>query len=134
MLSSLSDSLGLEGQSRIENQYPSNEPSPSSMKMAIVPTVENMADYPDNTHTDTGLITINCLDKWGTQIELPWNKQWLSIEPKFGHGVVNISDTLQSFVGNKLHSCVHRVAQLADGVENRRYIGYFLRPGYGKAC
>jgi len=134
LLSSLSDSLGLDGQDRIENRYPSSEPSPSSMKVATIPTVANMADYPDTTHTDGGLITINCLEQWGTQIELPWNKQWMSIEPKPGHCVVNVADTLQSLSGYKLHSCLHRVTQLVDGVEKRPFVGYFLRPGPGREC
>lgn len=131
LISSLSDSLGLDTQSSIEHQHPYNGPSYTSLLLANMPTAGKVSDYPDNQHTDYGLITLNFIEEWGMQIELPWNKQWATIVPKSGHTLVNVSNTLQSLTGNKLHSCQHRVTQFVDGVEKRSYVGYLLRPVLG---
>ena len=134
MISSLSDSLGLDAQSRIEKLHPFNKPSNTSVKVEYFPSIEKMADYPDTSHTDGGLLTMNSMEYWGFQIVLPWNKQWASVEPKSGYILVNVANTLQSLTGNKLHSCAHRITQIGDGIEKRLLAAYFLRPVLGNVC
>ncbi|KAJ6258201.1 2-oxoglutarate-dependent dioxygenase [Drechslerella dactyloides] len=119
IIASLSKSLWPDSKKSLEDRHRSNEPNNSSLKVYRGPMLENLADVGDNTHTDGGTLTLLYTDKWGTQVELPWNKEWAWVKAKPGHAIVNVGDALQVLSGGKLHSCRHRVSQPVAGFEER---------------
>lgn len=118
---------------RLSEKHRPTSTSNSSLKIYQGPTIAKASDFPENKHTDEGTLTLLYSDQWGTQIQLPWNKQWAWIEPKAGHAIVNVADALQALTGGRLHSCLHRVSQVEDGVGERWVVTYFLRPELGAA-
>lgn len=128
MLSCLSDALKLDPASRFENRHRVDRPSDCGLKLIYEPLKSKLADVVDNKHTDQGSLTLVFCEQWGVQMELPETKEWAFVEPKPGHALVNVADSLQALSGGKLHSCLHRVTQPADGFERRYYVVYFLRP------
>lgn len=125
-LRSLSDSLGLDESSHLENAH--RGPSDSGLKFVSSPTHAYIADVPDSTHTDSGSVTLLWCEKWASQLQTQDTKEWLWIEPKRDCVVVNIANYLQSQTGGRLHSPVHRLTQPTDGIEDRYFVSYFLRP------
>ncbi|KAJ5643394.1 uncharacterized protein N7484_005901 [Penicillium longicatenatum] len=125
-LRSLSDSLGLD----LEEAHRPNAPSDTGIKFVSGPTQANLADVPDTTHTDGGSITLLWCEKWASQMQTRETKEWLWIDPKPDCVVVNLANYLQNRTGGRLHSPVHRVTQVTDGVEDRYFVSYFLRPSH----
>lgn len=128
MLSCLSNALKLHGAARFENSNRDSEPSDSGLKLVCEPTQETLADVTENKHTDGGTLTLLFSEQWGTQLELPETKRWAFIEPKPGHALINVADSLDRLSGGRLHSCLHRVTQPVDGFQKRLFVLYFLRP------
>ncbi|KAK6511611.1 hypothetical protein TWF481_000526 [Arthrobotrys musiformis] len=128
ILDQLSKSLWPNSDSRLKESHCPTKRNNSSLKVYRGPTLERLADVGDNTHTDGGSLTLLYTDKWGTQIELPWNKKWAWVEAKPGHAIVTVGDTLQTLSGGRLYSCRHRVSQPVDGFGERWAITYFFRP------
>ncbi|KAK6340592.1 hypothetical protein TWF696_008918 [Orbilia brochopaga] len=131
LIASLSKTLWPDSAKNLGDVHRANEPSNSSLKVYRGPMLESLADVGDNTHTDGGTLTLLYTDKWGTQIELPWNKEWAWVGAKPGCAIVNVGDTLQTLSGGKLHSCRHRVSQPVAGFQERWAITYFFRPENG---
>ncbi|CAG7972405.1 unnamed protein product [Penicillium salamii] len=127
-LRSLSDSLGLGGSSHLENSHPPEGPSDSGLKFVSSPTLAYTADVPDSTHTDSGSVTLLWCEKWASQLQTKETKEWLWIEPKRDCVLINLANYLQNQTGDRLHSPVHRLMQPSDGVEDRHFVSYFLRP------
>ncbi|KAF3267442.1 hypothetical protein TWF217_000498 [Orbilia oligospora] len=131
ILSQLSKSLWPDSEHHLEERHHPEKRNNSSLKVYRGPTLEHLADVGDNTHTDGGSLTLLYTDKWGTQVELPWNKEWAWVEAKPGHAIVTVGDTLQALTGGLLYSCRHRVSQPVDGYEERWAVTYFFRPENG---
>ncbi|CAG7995444.1 unnamed protein product [Penicillium nalgiovense] len=130
LLRSLSDSLGLDGSASLENAHRPDGQSDSGLKFVSGPTKASIADVPDTTHTDGGSITLLWCEKWASQMQTKETKEWLWIDPKPGCILVNVADYLQRQTGGRLHSPVHRVSQPSDGVQDRYFVSYFLRPNH----
>lgn len=128
MLSCLSDALKLEGASRFENSHRDDKTSDTSLKLIYEPVRNKCSDWSDNTHTDSGTLTLLFCDQWGNRLEDPETKAWTFIEPKSGCALVNVADSLQSLSGGKLHSCRHGVTQPVDGFRKRYFVASYLRP------
>ncbi|KAJ5466323.1 hypothetical protein N7530_010110 [Penicillium desertorum] len=128
LLRSISDSLGLDESASLQNAHRPDGKSDSGLKFVSGPTKASTADVPDTTHTDGGSITLLWCEKWASQMQTKETKEWLWIDPKPNCVLVNIADYLQSQTG--LHSPVHRVSQPSDGVEDRYFVSYFLRPNH----
>ncbi|KAK6354059.1 hypothetical protein TWF730_008477 [Orbilia blumenaviensis] len=131
ILGQLSKSLWPGSEAWLEEKHRIGEKSKSSLKVYRGPALARRVDVGDNTHTDGGSLTLLYTNKWGTQVELPWNKEWAWIEAKPEHAIVNVGDTLQALSGGKLYSCRHRVSQPVDGFEERWAVTYFFRPEDG---
>ncbi|KAK6510654.1 hypothetical protein TWF506_009756 [Arthrobotrys conoides] len=131
ILHQLSGSLWPGSRNHFENKHHPTKQNNSSLKVYRGPALARLSDVGDNSHTDGGSLTLLYTDKWGTQIELPWSKEWAWVEAKPGHAIVNIGDTLQTLSGGRLYSCRHRVSQPVDGFEERWAVTYFLRPENG---
>jgi isopenicillin N synthase-like dioxygenase len=87
------------------------------------------------SHTDYGSLTLLFTSSPGLQVLVPGrdpeHSQWLDVEPRDGHAIVNCGDALALFTNKLLRSNVHRVAsQVQRGSSVTRYsLGYFARPG-----
>ncbi|KAF3912444.1 hypothetical protein ABW20_dc0102909 [Dactylellina cionopaga] len=128
IISQLSKSLWPDSMTRLEDKHRLTKLSKSSLKVYRGPTLENLADVSDNSHTDEGTLTFLYTDKWGTQIKNPRTGEWAWVEAKPGHAIVNVGDTLQALSGGKFNSCLHRVSQPVAGFEERWVVSYFFRP------
>lgn len=128
ILRSLSDSLGLGEPSGLEIAHLPDGKSDSGIKFVSGPTKGSLADVPDTTHTDSGSITLLWCEKWASQMQTRDSKEWLWIDPKPDCVLVNVANFLQNETRGRLHSPVHRVSQPSDGVEDRYFVSYFLRP------
>lgn len=130
LLHSLSESLGLDEGSSLENAHSPDGKSDSGIKFVSGPTQASMADVRDTTHTDGGSITLLWCDQWATQLRTKETKEWLWVDPKSNHVMVNIADYLQNQTGGRLHSPAHRVSQPSGGAGDRYFVSYFLRPNH----
>ncbi|KAJ5171767.1 hypothetical protein N7492_004360 [Penicillium capsulatum] len=130
LLRSLSESLGLGEPSSLETAHDPDGKSDSGLKFISAPAKASVADVPDNTHTDTGSITLLWSDNWVSAMQTKDTKEWLWIDPKPGYVLVNIADFLHTQTDGRLHSPVHKVSQPFDGVGDRYFVSYFLRQNY----
>lgn len=130
LLHSLCHSLGLGENSSLESAHSPDGKSDSGIKFVSGPTKAYAADMPDTTHTDGGSITLLWCEKWATQIRTKETKEWLWVDPKPNHVLVNIADYVQNETDGRLHSPAHRVSQPTDGAEDRYFVSYFLRPNH----
>lgn len=132
MLKSLSQSMGLEGEKRLQLQHQKSAPSTSGTVLQCYP-VENL---PPNTsqghfaHTDSGSISVLFVSDWGLQVYSSKHEKWESISPRTGCAIVNVGDSLRYLSNLTLKSSLHRVVPLrARQTSGPRYsIAFFLRP------
>ncbi|KAI0204766.1 putative 2OG-Fe(II) oxygenase family oxidoreductase [Astrocystis sublimbata] len=106
MLSSLSTAMGLKGNDRFETFHRS----------------WGNSNY-------IGSFTLLFSDQYGLQIQ-PANQpnaEFGFVEPREGHAIINVGDSLRFASGRKLYSCIHRVVPF-DNTRHRYSIAYFLRP------
>jgi isopenicillin N synthase-like dioxygenase len=127
MLSCLSSGLKLQDTSCLEHKHRSCEPSNTTLVLLSYPP--NMDDHNigHNKHTDIGSLTLLFSNQWGLQVVTPEGKRWTSVQPKPGHAIINVGDSLRFLSGKRLKSCLHRVVPL-NPTEHRYSIAYFLRP------
>ncbi|GIJ87964.1 hypothetical protein Asppvi_006880 [Aspergillus pseudoviridinutans] len=125
LLSSLSNSLGL---GRFEDSHREGQPSDSGLKLESVPFEEKLEDVPPSQHTDGGTLTLLFCPHYTTEIQMPGSTEWGFIEPKTGHAIVNVANSLQRLSKGELHSRLHRVGQPVPGAGKRFCLLYYLRP------
>ena len=115
------------GQQELEATMLAN-PGDSGFKLISMPTSARRADAPDTTHTDGGILTLLWCPQMAIQIQDRHTKEWSWVEPKEGCAIVNVADTLQERTQGSLCSSVHKVLQPGDGVGERHFLSYYLRP------
>jgi isopenicillin N synthase-like dioxygenase len=130
VLSCLSDALNLGDAVRLEKSHRDGEPSNTILTLLHYPKITDAASVGHNKHTDIGSLTLLFSDQWGLQVLLPDTTNWTFVQPKAGHAIVNIGDSLRFLSGKRVRSCVHRVVPPGGGCqeESRYSIAYFLRP------
>ncbi|ETS75488.1 hypothetical protein PFICI_12432 [Pestalotiopsis fici W106-1] len=138
MLSCLSNVLGLTGENRFESFHRNWRPSNSTLAMfRYIPSEETETHAPGQKstghqqHTDIGSFTLLFSDQYGLQVQ-PANEanaEFGFVEPRDGHAIINVGDSLRFASGHQLYSCIHRVVPLN---EERYSIAYFLRPEVDK--
>jgi len=131
ILSHLSTQLGLTGSSRFESYHADPGPSLSTLGILRYPKHDE-ANPPTrvghNKHTDVGSLTFLLAEQWGLQFLSPETKRWEFLEPRPGHAIINVGDSLRFPSGGELASVVHRVVPLHNRQDEDRYsIAYFLR-------
>lgn len=137
MLSILSTQLGLTDGSRFEAHHADPGPSLSTLGLLRYPKHEkgtNAApkNVGHNQHTDVGSLTFLLAAQWGLQYLSLTSKRWEFIEPRQGHAIINVGDSLRFLSGGQLASVIHRVVPLQRTQEEDRYsIAYFLRMNDG---
>lgn len=144
ILSCLSCGMGLRGNNSLQTHHRDDRPSKSSVFFLHYPprdtTAENMGQ---NMHTDLGTLTLLFTTQWGLQVLCPADSsdpsaaaaasaggsehmEWKFVEPKPGHAIINVGDTLRFLTNKQLRSALHRVIPLYEG--DRYSVTYFLRP------
>jgi isopenicillin N synthase-like dioxygenase len=131
MLSSLSDSMGLEGAQRFETYHQTDDSSDTGLKLISEPALASAADVVENKHTDSGTLTLLFYERLGLHVYLPDKDRWeYAPVPAPGCALVTVADSLQRLSGGQFHSPLHRVTQPRDGAHKRFYLSYFLRPSH----
>ncbi|EAW14281.1 putative oxidoreductase, 2OG-Fe(II) oxygenase family [Aspergillus clavatus NRRL 1] len=125
VLSALSRALDSD---RLEDSHREGQPSDSGLKLESVPFEEKLEDVPPSEHTDGGTLTLLFCPHYTTEIQMPGSTEWGFIEPKTGHAIVNVANSLQRLSKGELHSRVHRVGQPVPGAGKRFCLLYYLRP------
>jgi isopenicillin N synthase-like dioxygenase len=140
ILSRLSSQLGLLGASRFEAHHADPGPSLSTLGLLRYPkhgkgpadTTAAPSNVGHNKHTDVGSLTFLLAAQWGLQFLSLMTKRWEFIEPRPGHAIINVGDSLHFLSGGELASVVHRVVPLQKTQDENRYsIAYFLRMNDG---
>ena len=134
LLACFSDALGLEGEDRYEKAHRDDLPSNSSMTFHRYPKQESrdVANVGHNKHTDISSLAFLFAQQWGLQVPSTTSKGWDYVQPKPGHAIVNVGDSLRFLSGFRLRSVLHRVVPVAEMEHEHRYsIAYFLRPVHG---
>lgn len=131
ILSRLSSQLGLTGSSRFETYHADPGPSRSTLGILRYPKHDKdtvLTNVGHNKHTDVGTLTFLLAAQWGLQFFSPMTKRWEFIQPRPGHAIINVGDSLRFSSGGDLASVVHRVVPLKKTQTEDRYsIAYFLR-------
>ncbi|KAF2713298.1 Clavaminate synthase-like protein [Pleomassaria siparia CBS 279.74] len=130
ILERLSTSLDLKGSSRFEAYHADPGPSFSTLGLLRYPkhSDKTPTSVGHNKHTDVGSLTFLLAAQWGLQFLSPETKRWEFLEPRSGHAVINVGDSLRFPSNGELASVVHRVVPLRTTQEEDRYsIAYFLR-------
>lgn len=131
MLNRLSDEMGLKGSARFETHHAEPGESLSNLTLLRYPKkddsmAENSVGH--NKHTDLGSLTFLLTKQWGLQVLSNETKTWGFVEPRSGHAIINVGDSLRFPSGGELASVVHRVIPLhAKQHEDRYSFAYFLR-------
>ncbi|KAL4950751.1 putative 2OG-Fe(II) oxygenase family oxidoreductase [Aspergillus filifer] len=85
-----------------------------------------------NKHTDLGTLTFLLCEQWGLQVLSKDPAGWRWVEPRPGHVVINVGDTLRFLSGNRFRSAVHKVIPTQGLQHEDRYsIAWFLRAANG---
>lgn len=131
MLSCLSNALGLTDKRRFETYHRNWTKSNSTLAMfRYIPADEGgNKTCGHQQHTDIGSFTLLFSEQWGLQLQPP-NKPdapFEFVEPRPGHAIINVGDSLRFASGNRLYSCIHRVVPF-DPSQERYSFAYFLRP------
>lgn len=131
ILSSLSDSLGLEGDGRFEAYHQTTDSSDTGLKLIYEPSIDKATDVVENKHTDSGSLTLLFYEQLGLHVYLPEQDRWdFAAVPKPGCALVTVADSLRRLSDLKFHSPLHRVTQPRDGAVKRYFLSYFLRPSH----
>ncbi|KAL6918433.1 hypothetical protein ACHAPO_008383 [Fusarium lateritium] len=129
LLDCLSDGLELKGYDRLENHHHDDQRSKSTLYfLHYPPGAQDPNKVGQNMHTDIGSLTILHAPQWGLQVFSPADGAWEYVEPRPGHAIVNVGDTLRFLSGKRFKSALHRVLPLGGiQIEDRYSISYFLR-------
>lgn len=135
LLASFSEALGLIGDDRYENAHDDGKPSNSSMTFHRYPRrdTRDASNVGHNKHTDISSIAFLFAQQWGLQVPSTTQSDgWDWVQPKEGHAICNIGDSLRFLSGMRLRSVLHRVVPVAEMDHAHRYsIAYFCRPAHG---
>lgn len=130
LLTCLSDALELRGTDRLEKSHRLGEPTNTMLVILHYPPVKDVANVGHNKHTDIGSLTLLFSEEWGLQVVPPETRKWTFVQPRPGHAIINIGDSLRFLSGKRLYSCVHRVVPLSGNyqTQSRYSLAYTMRP------
>ncbi|RGP61348.1 2og-fe oxygenase family [Fusarium longipes] len=129
LLDCISDGLGLKGNARLDTHHRDDARSKSTLYfLHYPPGVHNPNEVGQNMHTDIGTLTLLFAPQWGLQVVSPVTGGWEYVEPRPGHAIINVADTLRFLSDKRFRSALHRVLPLGGVQQDDRYaISYFLR-------
>ncbi|CAJ2509121.1 Uu.00g141470.m01.CDS01 [Anthostomella pinea] len=134
ILSCLSNAMGLTGTDRLETLHRSSRPSNSTLAMFRYIPGDLATQARQNTvghqqHTDIGSLTLLFSEQYGLQLQPAHtpNAAFGFVEPRPGHAIINVGDSLRFASKHRLYSCIHHVVPF-HATADRYSIAYFLRP------
>ncbi|RBR06767.1 hypothetical protein FVER53590_12620 [Fusarium verticillioides] len=129
LLDCLSDGLNLKGASRLDTHHRDDARSKSTLYfLHYPPGTQNLDEVGQNMHTDIGTLTLLFAPQWGLQVVSPVTGAWEYVQPREGHAVINVADTLRFLSNKRFRSALHRVLPIGGvQVEDRYAVSYFLR-------
>lgn len=143
ILEGLAEAMHLPaGKNILLTAHEKSKPNTSTMSMFRYPhqsAAEVAEGLGHNKHTDLGTLTFLLCRQPGLQVLSPQLNKWVYVEPKPGHAIINVGDSLRYLSQNKLLSAVHRVLPHGGRQVNHRHsIAFFLRPAddtvYSDVC
>jgi len=128
VLDSLSDGLDLRSNRRFDAYHRDNQPSQSTLPLLHPSKAESRqaSEIGQNTHTDIGTLTLLFAPQWGLRVMSPSMGQWEWVEPRPGHAIINVADTLRFLSKRRFRSVLHRVIPI-DSQGDRYSVAYVLR-------
>jgi len=130
ILACLASALSSSEAHRVEQSHRDEELDSSNILILHYPKNLDESNIGNTKHTDIGSLTLLFTDQWGLQVVTPEDKTWVYVQPKAGHAIMNVGDSLRFLSGKRFNSCLHRVIPV-NGIrqeEDRYTIAYFLRP------
>ncbi|KAF5027841.1 hypothetical protein F66182_68 [Fusarium sp. NRRL 66182] len=129
LLDCLSDGLQLKAEARLETSHRDDDRSKSTLYfLHYPPGSQDLKNIGQNMHTDIGTLTLLFAPQWGLQVFSPLHETWEYVEPRPGHAIINVGDTLRFLSNKRFRSALHRVLPLGGVQKEDRYsISYFLR-------
>ncbi|ATY61153.1 gibberellin 3-beta [Cordyceps militaris] len=131
ILGALAAAMRLAPACDFSQRHRPDRPSTSTFGMLRYPTLsaDDAASAGHAVHTDEGTLTILFASDYGLQTRSAATQRWAFVEPRTGHAVVNLGDSLRFLSGGRLKACLHRVAPLPGRTILERYsLAYFMRP------
>jgi isopenicillin N synthase-like dioxygenase len=129
ILSALSNALQVSNDARFEQQHRDDVDTNTSLVLLRYPKDVTSANVGHNKHTDIGSLTLLFSKQRGLQLINPKTNQWEWVDPRPGHAIINVGDSLRFLSEKRLASCMHRVVPATEPLTEHRYsIAYFLRP------
>lgn len=128
----LSDALSLQPHERFECFHRPSQPSADLVRLLKYHAhrVEKALPYvPQVPHTDLGSLTFLFAPSPGLQVFRAETDDWAYVQPRAGHAVVNLGDSLSMLTGGFLRSSLHRVGPLPGADMPERYsFAFLMRP------
>jgi isopenicillin N synthase-like dioxygenase len=131
LLARFSQSLSLEQSNELQRSH-----RPEKLSTSALGLLKYLPSSPSEggklgqiAHTDVGSITLLFSRLGGLQVLEHTTSEWAYVQPKPGHAVVNVGDSLRFLSHKALRSSLHRVVPHPDAERETRYsIAYFMRP------
>ncbi|KAF5717293.1 2og-fe oxygenase family [Fusarium globosum] len=129
LLDCLSDGLNLRGASRLDTHHRDDARSKSTLYFLYYPPgTQSLNEVGQNMHTDIGTLTLLFAPQWGLQVVSPVTGAWEYVQPREGHAIINVADTLRFLSNKRFRSALHRVLPIGGVQKEDRYaVSYFLR-------
>ncbi|KAF5711901.1 ACC deaminase [Fusarium mundagurra] len=129
LLDRLSDGLNLRGASRLDTYHRDDARSKSILYfLHYPPGTQNLDEVGQNMHTDIGTLTLLFAPQWALQVVSPVPGAWEYVQPREGHAIINVADTLRFLSNKRFRSALHRVLPMGGVQKEDRYaVSYFLR-------
>jgi isopenicillin N synthase-like dioxygenase len=132
IFSALSAPLNLPQSHSFDAFHRRDAPAPDIirlLKYAASQTGDSGDRVPQTPHTDLGSLTMLFADSPGLQIKPDGCDEWLYVEPKEKHAVINLGDAMSLWTDGIFRSVLHRVASLPSRSMNERYsFAFLMRP------
>ncbi|KAF5571004.1 2og-fe oxygenase family [Fusarium phyllophilum] len=123
------DGLNLRGASRLDTHHRDDARSKSTLYfLHYPPGMQNLDEVGQNMHTDIGTLTLLFAPQWGLQVVSPVTGAWEYVQPREGHAIINVADTLRFLSNKRFRSALYRVLPIGGVQREDRYaVSYFLR-------
>ncbi|KAF5538658.1 gibberellin 20-oxidase [Fusarium mexicanum] len=103
-------------------------PKARSISCTTRPGTQNLDEVGQNMHTDIGTLTLLFAPQWGLQVVSPVTGAWEYVQPREGHAIINVANTLRFLSKKRFRSALHRVLPIGGVQKEDRYaVSYFLR-------
>lgn len=130
ILDNLSRSLGYADKNNLALRHQADQPSTTALGLLKYLPYDPQADSVGHIpHTDIGSLSMVFSSVGGLQVYHPGKKTWMFIEPRPGHMVCNIGDSVEFLSDSVLHSSLHRVIpHPAQQDKVKMTVVYLMRP------